>query len=149
MLQKKGTQSMSHECFNFSMKLWGQKCLFISFEGFQNCIRIFPVLSLSTWLEYCSSSFSSACSSIYSANINSQQGSWNTMVIKIPTNLSHSTIPKGIQGQVRWGLGQPEFVGRNSAHDRVLELNDLKVPSNHSHSMILWFYDQGKPALNP
>ena len=37
-------------------------------------------------------------------------------------------IPGGAQGQVGWGLGQPELVGGSPDHGRQLELNDLSGP---------------------
>jgi len=37
-------------------------------------------------------------------------------------------------------LMQPDWVGGNPVHGRGLELDDLKVPSNQSHSVFLWFY---------
>lgn len=39
---------------------------------------------------------------------------------------------------VVWGPGQSAPVGGIPAHDRGLELDDLKVPSTTSYSMILW-----------
>lgn len=149
MPQKKEQRQCHMNVLTSGWSCKDNSCLFIWFGGLQNHVRIFPVLSLSTWLEYRSSSFSSTCSSIYSANISPQQGSWSTMVIKIPTNLSHSVILGGNQGQTVWDLGQPELAGRNPAHGRVLELHDLKVSSKLRHSMILWFYDQEKLAWNP
>ena len=37
-------------------------------------------------------------------------------------------IPGDIQGQVGWGLGQPELVGGSPDHGRQLELDDLSGP---------------------
>ena len=50
-------------------------------------------------------------------------------------------IPGGIQGQVGWGLGQPDLVDVNQPNAGVWNWMGLKVPFNLRHSMILWFYD--------
>ena len=50
-------------------------------------------------------------------------------------------IPGGVQGQVRWGPGQPDLVPDlvvdNPAHGRDWNWIIFKGPSNPSHSMML------------
>ena len=46
-------------------------------------------------------------------------------------------IPGGIQGQVGWGLGQPDLVDVNQPNAGVWNWMGLKVPFNLRHSMIL------------
>jgi len=46
-------------------------------------------------------------------------------------------MPENIQGQVGWGSEQPGEAEDVLAHCRGLGLDDLEVPSNPKHSMIL------------
>ena len=53
-----------------------------------------------------------------------------------------ASIPGGVEGQVGWGPGQPGVVLNvevgGPACGGGLELMILQVPSNSSHSVILW-----------
>jgi len=59
-------------------------------------------------------------------------------------------IPGGTQGQVEWGLGQPEQVGGRLAHGRMLELGglwNLSQAKPFCDSMILWHRKWLEPPL--
>ena len=62
--------------------------------------------------------------------------------LRVPSNSNHS-----IQGQLGWSPGQPGVVrdmevGGPACARGGWSLMILEVPSNQSHSVTLWFYDE-------